>query len=45
MRRKFGDLIREEVGHTVTNGEDVEDEVRWLMRVLAANQLEGGDSQ
>jgi len=44
MRRKFGDLIRDEVGHTVASVSDVEDEVRWLMRVLAENQLEGGES-
>lgn len=35
MRTKFGELIREEVSHTVADPDDVNDEVRWLMTVLA----------
>jgi len=35
MRTKFGELVREEVAHTVANPDDVDDEVRWLMTVLA----------
>jgi RNA polymerase sigma factor (sigma-70 family) len=34
MRRRFGLLLREEVGATLGPGEDVEQEVRYLARVL-----------
>lgn len=34
LRRHFGEILREEVGHTVGNPGDVEDELRYLLRVL-----------
>jgi RNA polymerase sigma-70 factor (ECF subfamily) len=35
LRRRFGDILREEVAHTVSRAEDVDDELRHLLRVLA----------
>jgi RNA polymerase sigma factor (sigma-70 family) len=36
LRRRFGELLREEVAHTVSRAEDVGDELRHLLNVLAA---------
>ena len=36
LRRHYRDLVREEVAHTVASPEEVEDERRWLFRVLSA---------
>ncbi len=35
MRRRFGDLLRDEVAETVGPGSDVEDELRYLRKVLS----------
>jgi RNA polymerase sigma-70 factor (ECF subfamily) len=35
LRRRFGQLLRKEVAHTVPRPEDVEDEIRHLLSVLA----------
>ena len=35
LRRRFGELLRKEVGETLASPEDVEDEIRCLMRALA----------
>jgi RNA polymerase sigma-70 factor (ECF subfamily) len=34
LRRRFGEILREEIGHTVAAPADVEDEVRHLLRVV-----------
>jgi RNA polymerase sigma factor (sigma-70 family) len=36
MRRRYGEFLREEIAHTVTSSEEVEDELRHLMHVVAA---------
>jgi RNA polymerase sigma-70 factor (ECF subfamily) len=35
LRRRFGELLRKEIAHTVARPEDVEDEIRHLLAVLA----------
>jgi RNA polymerase sigma factor (sigma-70 family) len=35
MRRRFGELLRKEVGETLASPQDIEDEIRCLMRALA----------
>ena len=35
LRRRFRELFREEIAHTVSQPEDIEEEVRYLMSVLA----------
>ena len=35
LRRRFGELLRKEVGQTLASPEDIEDEIRCLMRALA----------
>ena len=35
MRRRFARLMREQIAATLAPGEDVEEEVRYLARVLA----------
>lgn len=35
LRRRFGELLRHEVAHTVARPEDVEEEIRYLVAVLA----------
>jgi RNA polymerase sigma-70 factor (ECF subfamily) len=35
LRRRFGDMLREEVAHTVADQAEVDDELRHLLRVLA----------
>lgn len=35
MRQRYGALLRDEVAQTVERPEEVEDEIRWLMSVLA----------
>jgi len=37
MRRRLGELIRDEVGGTLREGEDVEDEIRQLLAALSAD--------
>lgn len=34
LRRRYGELLREEVAHTVARPEEIEDELRHLVRVL-----------
>jgi RNA polymerase sigma-70 factor (ECF subfamily) len=34
LRRRFGELLRAEIAQTVTTYEDVEDEIRYLIRAL-----------
>ncbi len=38
MRRRYGELLREEIAATVMTSDEVEDELRYLMRVIAAPQ-------
>ena len=35
LRRRFRDLLREEIEHTVADPADVDDEVRFLLATLA----------
>ena len=35
LRRRFGELLRKEVAYTVSRPEDVEEEIRHLLAVLA----------
>ncbi len=35
MRRRFGKLLREEIARTVADADEVEDELRYLISVLA----------
>jgi len=35
LRRRFREVLREEIAHTVSNPEDVQDEIRYLMAVVA----------
>ena len=35
LRRRFGELLRREIGETVASPEDIEDEIRYLIRVVA----------
>ena len=35
LRKRFGELVREEVAHTLTNREEVEEELRHLLNVLS----------
>lgn len=35
MRRRYGELLREEIAHTVATPEEVEDEIAYLLRVVA----------
>jgi RNA polymerase sigma-70 factor (ECF subfamily) len=35
LRRRYGELLREEIAHTVSQPEDVENEIRHLKAVLA----------
>jgi RNA polymerase sigma-70 factor (ECF subfamily) len=35
MRRRYGELLREEIGATVATPEEVEDELRHLMNVVS----------
>ncbi|MCL4181423.1 MAG: sigma-70 family RNA polymerase sigma factor [Verrucomicrobia bacterium] len=43
LRRRFGQLCREEVAHTVDDPEAVEEELRYLMRVIARSTPEVGE--
>lgn len=36
MRRRYGELLREEIAQTVTSAQEVEDELRYLMQVVSA---------
>lgn len=36
LRRRFGDLLREEIAQTVPSVDEVDDEIRYLFRVLGA---------
>ena len=36
MRKRFGELLREEIAHTVRHPSDVDEEVRYLLNVLGA---------
>jgi len=35
LRRRFNDLLREEIGHTVADPADVDDEIRFMLATLA----------
>ena len=35
LRRRFGELLRDEIGQTVTNHQEVEDEIQHLIRALS----------
>jgi RNA polymerase sigma-70 factor (ECF subfamily) len=35
MRRRYGDLLREEIAATVATPEEVDDELRHLLRVVS----------
>lgn len=35
MRRRYHELVREEVGHTVSSLDDVEDELRYLLQIFS----------
>jgi RNA polymerase sigma-70 factor (ECF subfamily) len=35
FRRRFGELLRREVAHTVATADEVEEEIRYLLSVLA----------
>lgn len=35
MRRRYGELLREEISHTVTSAEELEEELRHLMHVVS----------
>ena len=36
MRLRFGDLLRAEVSHTVTDPQDIDDEIRHLFAALGS---------
>jgi RNA polymerase sigma-70 factor (ECF subfamily) len=36
LRKRYGELLREEIAHTVNSPEEIEGELRYLMRVLSA---------
>jgi hypothetical protein len=36
MRRKFQGALRKDIAETVSEPEDVDDEIRYLVRVLSA---------
>ena len=36
MRRRFGELLREEIAHTVDGQDEVDDELRFLLSIMAA---------
>jgi len=35
LRRRFGEMLREEIGATVASPEEIDDEVRHLLGVVA----------
>ena len=35
LRRRYRDLLREEVAHTVGSPDEVDEEMRWLFQVLS----------
>ena len=35
LRQRYGELVREEIAHTVGSRDEVEEEVRWLFAVVA----------
>jgi RNA polymerase sigma-70 factor (ECF subfamily) len=35
LRRRYGELLREEIAHTVNRPEEIEEELRYLVRVLS----------
>jgi hypothetical protein len=34
LRKRYRDLVREEVAHTVASPDEVDEEMRWLFKVL-----------
>jgi hypothetical protein len=38
LRRRLVDVLREEIGRTVESHEDVDDELRWILEVLARDR-------
>ena len=37
MRKRYGQLLRAEIAETVITPEEVEDELRYLIRVVSSN--------
>ena len=35
LRRRFGELVREEVAHTVTHSSEIDGEIRYLIAVVS----------
>lgn len=36
LRQRYAELLREEIAHTVQNPEDADEELRWVLTILAA---------
>jgi hypothetical protein len=36
LRRRYGELLREEIAHTVSDPAEVDEEIRYLRSVVAA---------
>ena len=36
LRRRFGELVREEVAHTVALSSEIDEEIRYLIAVISA---------
>jgi RNA polymerase sigma-70 factor (ECF subfamily) len=36
LRRRYGEVLRREVAHTVARPEEIEEELRYLVRVLSS---------
>ena len=35
LRRRFGELLKEEIAHTVANESEIEDEIRYLIEAVS----------
>ena len=35
LRQRYGELLREEIAHTVANPQEIDEELRYLARVLS----------
>jgi RNA polymerase sigma-70 factor (ECF subfamily) len=38
LRRRFGEVLRAEIAQTVSHPDEVQDELRYLMRVVGASK-------
>jgi RNA polymerase sigma-70 factor (ECF subfamily) len=36
LRKRYREMFREEIGHTLAEGEDIDTELRYLLAVLSA---------